>query len=69
MKITGYPGYRFEPCERRLLAPNEKTVCIFGSGWRMEAVEEAAKEHAEKIDVALGRLERLLEEKRGREAS
>lgn len=69
MKVLGFPGYELSPdpdCPR-LIAPNGQPVGEpFGPGWSPDAVEEAAREHAERIDLAAGRLERLLEERRQR---
>ena len=60
------PGYRFEltePDAPRLFAPNGAVAAHFGPWWREKDVEDAAREHAERVDLAAGRLERLLEGK------
>lgn len=69
MNVEGFSGYRFEisePDTPRLVGPNLAVVAMFGPGWKWEAVIGEAREHAERVDVLTGRLERLLEARRER---
>lgn len=61
------PEYRVNEEDHfvRLIAPNGREVCCFGESADPREIERECFEHAAKVDSATGRLERLLEAKRG----
>lgn len=62
------PGYRLDDDTDtpRLIAPNQHTVCTFGENADPREIERECREHAAKVDSAIGLVERLLDSKRSR---
>lgn len=62
------PGYRLNDDNDlpRLIAPNRKEVCVFGPGADPREIERECREHAGRVDAAIGLVERILDSKRSR---
>lgn len=65
-ELTLLPGYLLEEDSEfvSLIAPNGKEVSTFTLNADPREIERECRQHARKVDVAIGLLERLLQQRR-----